>query len=207
MVQIIEYAIKRGIPVWRVSAAEITSKARTEAPQGVIAHAERIRATEFSTLLDDPLAFLVALDGVTDPRNLGAIIRSAVAAGATAIVLPAHRSAHITPAAAKAAAGAIEHIAISIVGGIPAAIDRAKRAGVWSVGLVSEGTSELFGLKILDGPVMLVLGAEGAGISPLARKRCDVLANIPMIGAVDSLNVSAAATLACFEVTRSRVSR
>jgi 23S rRNA (guanosine2251-2'-O)-methyltransferase len=194
----------RGVRVRRVDPARLAAEARTDAPQGVIARAEPLVPADLDDLLGDPAAFLVALDGVTDPGNLGAVLRVAGASGATGVLVPRHRAALVTPAAAKAAAGAIEHVPVVPVGGIPAAIDRAKRAGVWTVGLAAESGTPLFPLAVADQPVMLVLGAEGSGLSRLARERCDVLVGIPMPGATDSLNVATAAAVACFEVVRRR---
>ena len=142
---------------------------------------------------------------MTDPQNLGAVLRSAEGAGATGVLLPKRRSAHVTPAVTKAAAGAVEHLPIALVPGIPAALERAGRAGVWAVGLDGTGDTDLFGLSLGDQPIVLVLGAEGRGLGRLTRERCDVLARIPMLGRLDSLNVSAAAALACFEVARARL--
>ncbi len=168
----------------------------------------RLRAplpsVDVDVLLDGSDAFLVALDGVTDPRNLGAVLRCAETAGATGVVLPRHRSARVTPAVTKAAAGAIEYLPIASVAGIPAMLDRASRKGVWSVGLDEGGSQSLFDLNLTDQPIVLVLGAEGRGLARLTRDRCDVLAHIPMRGRVASLNVAAAAALACHEVARRR---
>jgi 23S rRNA (guanosine2251-2'-O)-methyltransferase len=120
------------------------------------------------------------------------------------VVLPRHRSARVTPAVTKAAAGAIEYLPIASVAGIPAMLDRASRKGVWSVGLDEDGSQSLFDLNLTDQPIVLVLGAEGRGLARLTRDRCDVLAHIPMRGRVASLNVAAAAALACHEVARHR---
>jgi len=187
-----------------VSGVELEELARTQAPQGVIAHAVPVVEADVDTLLAHPRAFIVALDGVTDPGNLGAIIRTAESAGATGIVLPRHRAAGLSPAAVKAASGAIEYLSIGLVAGIPAFLDRATRAGLWTVGLDERGTTSVFDLAVGEGPVVLVLGAEGRGLSRLARERCEVVAGIPMHGALDSLNVGAAAAVACFEITRRR---
>jgi 23S rRNA (guanosine2251-2'-O)-methyltransferase len=192
------------IPVRRVDRDALARRARTESPQGVIARAEPLPAADFDRLLADPAAFLVALDGVTDPQNLGAVLRVADAAGATGVVLPRHRSASVTPAGAKAAAGAIEKVPVATVAGIPAALERASRAGVWSVGLDTSGDASVFGLELADRAVVLVLGAEGRGLSRLTRERCDTLVHIPMRGAVESLNVATAAAVACYEVVRRR---
>jgi len=151
-----------------------------------------------------PSAFLVALDGVTDPQNLRVVLRAAETAGATGIVLPLHRAAHLTPAAAKAAAGAIEYLPIAAVAGIPAVIIQAARADVWTIGLDADGDVPIDDLTIADRPLMLVLGAEGRGLSRLARERCDVVARIPMYGHVASLNVGAAAAITCATIARLR---
>jgi 23S rRNA (guanosine2251-2'-O)-methyltransferase len=187
-----------------VKPEKIEAMSRSDVHQGVLAQAAPISAADLDELLEEPDAFLVALDGVTDPQNLGAIMRSAETAGATGVLLPRHRSARITPVVAKAAAGAIEHLPIALVGGIPNALERAKRAGCWSVGLDERGEQSIFDLGLADQPMLLVLGAEGRGLARLTRERCDVLVRIPMHGHLESLNVAAAATLACHEVARRR---
>ncbi len=204
--EILDLAAQRRVHVRRAPAAQVDQRARTEVPQGVVAFAAPLRTVELDDLARDPAAFLVALDGVTDPQNLGAVMRTAETAGATGVLLPRHRAAGITPAVAKAAAGAIEHLPIAIVPGIPSALDRVARAGVWRVGLDADGTSSVFELTVADAPLVLVLGAEGRGLSRLARARCDVVASIPMRGHLASLNVSAAAAIACFEIARRRAS-
>jgi 23S rRNA (guanosine2251-2'-O)-methyltransferase len=187
-----------------VAPERLASMARSDSNQGVVATAGPLPSVDVDVLLDGSDAFLVALDGVTDPRNLGAVLRCAETAGATGVILPRHRSARITPAVTKAAAGAIEYLPIASVAGIPAMLDRASRKGVWSVGLDERGTQSLFDLNLTDQPVVLVLGSEGRGLARLTRDRCDVLAHIPMRGRVASLNVAAAAALACHEVARRR---
>jgi 23S rRNA (guanosine2251-2'-O)-methyltransferase len=187
-----------------VAPEKLEHLARTDAHQGVIALAAPLRAADFDELLARDDAFLVALDGVTDPRNLGAIIRSAETAGASGIVVGRRRAAHVTPAVTKAAAGAIEHMPIALVGGIPNALERARRAGCWTVGLDDGGDASVYDLDLADQRIMLVLGAEGRGLARLTRERCDMLVRIPVHGHVPSLNVAAAATLACHEVARRR---
>lgn len=194
-----------GVPVRFVDPSRLAAVATTEAPQGVIAHADPVPEADLDGLLADPGAFLIALDGVTDPGNLGAVLRTAEAAGVTGALLPRHRAARLSPAAVKAAAGAVEHLPLAAVAGVPAALERASRGGLWSVGLEAEGTTSVFGLEVADRPLVLVLGAEGSGLSRLARRRCDVLASIPLAGRTASLNVAAAAAVACFEVARRRV--
>jgi 23S rRNA (guanosine2251-2'-O)-methyltransferase len=187
-----------------VSAERLRAAARTDAPQGVVARADALRATDLDSLLADPRAFLVVIDGVTDPRNLGAIVRAADTAGVTGIVMAKHRSAPVSATAAKTAAGAIEYVPIALVGGIPAALERAKRAGVWCIGLDGDSGTTLSDLPFATEPLAVVLGAEGSGLGSLTRRRCDALARIPMLGRVASLNVAAAAAVACHEIARRR---
>jgi 23S rRNA (guanosine2251-2'-O)-methyltransferase len=184
--------------------AHLETMARTQAPQGVLARADPLPVAVDDDLLAAPDTFLVALDGVTDPGNLGAVLRSAEGAGATGILLPRRRSVHVTPAVTKAAAGAIEHLPIALVPGIPAALERAKRAGVWSVGLDERGEAGLFDFELGTERVLLTLGGEGRGLARLTRERCDVVLRIPMLGRLTSLNVASAAALVCYEVARRR---
>jgi 23S rRNA (guanosine2251-2'-O)-methyltransferase len=195
-------------PALRTAAAErVAAIARTDAHQGVVASAAPLVAADLDALLDDEQAFLVALDGVTDPRNLGAVMRVAETAGATGVVLPRHRSARVTPTVAKAAAGAIEYVPIALVSGIPAALDRARRAGVWSVGLDEHASQSVDDLTVADQRLVVVLGAEGSGLSRLTRDRCDVVVRVPMRGMLDSLNVATAAAVVCHVVARDRDAR
>jgi len=122
----------------------------------------------------------------------------------TGIVMPKHRSAPVSATAAKSAAGAIEYVPIAVVGGIPAALERAKRAGVWCIGLDGDAKGTLTDLPFATEPLAVVLGAEGRGLAALTRKRCDALACIPMHGSMGSLNVAAAAAVACHEIARRR---
>jgi 23S rRNA (guanosine2251-2'-O)-methyltransferase len=200
----------RNIPVRIVSARRLESIQRTETPQGVVAFAEPLQALELSDLVLETSeasarpAFLVVVDGVTDPHNLGAVLRSAECAGATGAVLPRHRAVHVTAAVTKAAAGAVEHLRIALVPGVPSALQALTELGVQTVGLDERGESSIFDLALGAEPVALVLGAEGRGLSPLTRRRCDLLARIPIHGAIPSLNVSTAAAVACYEVARKR---
>jgi 23S rRNA (guanosine2251-2'-O)-methyltransferase len=202
--EILQLAEAANVRIRRVPADQIERRARTGAPQGVVAFAAPVPTADLDDLFGDPRAFLVALDGVTDPQNLGAVMRSAETAGATGIVLPTHRAVGLTPTVAKAAAGALEYLPVAFVSGVPGALDRARRAGVWCAGLDADGEQSLYDLSVADAPLMLVLGAEGRGLSRLARARCDVVASIPMHGQLASLNVSAAAAVACTEIARRR---
>ncbi len=206
---ILQLAGEARVRVRTVPSSALRAEARSEAPQGVLAHADPLPEADLDDLWrGDPergvAPFLVVLDGITDPQNLGAILRSAVGAGATGAVLPQHRAVHVTPTVAKAAAGAVEHLPIAVVGGLAATLLRAKDAGLWLVGLDGAGTTSLFDVQLGDEPVALVLGAEGRGLGRLVAQRCDVLASIPLRGALASLNVASAAALACFEVARHR---
>lgn len=206
---ILELAAASRVTVTRVSVNRLDAAARTDAPQGVLARCAPIPEVDLDELTvrrrGHPVPFLVALDGVTDPGNLGAVLRSADGAGATGIVLPKHRAVHVTPTVAKAAAGAVEHLPMTLVGGLPTALRVLKERGFWVVGLDGVAEQSLFDLADLgDEPVVLVLGSEGSGLSRLVRERCDVVVSIPMRGALPSLNVSVAAALALFEVARRR---
>jgi len=205
--EIAELAGAAGARLRRVPPDQLERKARTDAPQGVVAFAAPVPTADVDDLLGDPGAFLVALDGVTDPQNLGAVMRTAETAGATGIVLARHRAVGITPAVTKAAAGAIEYLPVAFVSGIPGMLERAARAGVWCVGLDANGDTSVFELPVADQALVLVLGAEGRGLSRLVRTRCEVVASIPMHGSIASLNVSAAAAVACAEVARRRDGR
>jgi 23S rRNA (guanosine2251-2'-O)-methyltransferase len=203
---IVMLARERGVPVQRRPAEAISAAARTGAPQGVIAWADPVAAVALDELLGSaaagPTFFFVVLDGVTDPGNFGSLLRSAACAGVSGVVVARHRSAPLTPAAVKAAAGAVEHVPIASVGGVPAALQQLTRAHIWVVGLDPGGKEELWQAKLLDDPVALVLGSEGKGLSQLARQRCDLLVRIPQSGPLSSLNVASAAAIACFEVAR-----
>jgi len=205
---IAELAQSVGVPVQDVTRTKLHSVARTESPQGVLARAAELPETDLDGLVTAPVGgpppFLLATDGITDPGNLGALLRSAECAGVTGVVLPRHRAVHITPTVTKAAAGSIEYLRFALVGGLPTAIRHLQEAGVWVVGLDAGGARRLFDLEVADRPIALVLGAEGAGLSRLVRERCDEVVSIPLGGQLGSLNVAAAGAVACFEVARRR---
>jgi len=204
LAEIVEMAEDAGARVRNVSPEQLAARTRTEAPQGVMAYAAPIREAAVDDLLADPHAFLVALDGVTDPGNLGAILRTAETAGATGVILTRHRSARLGPTALKAAAGAVEYLPIATVAGIPAFLDQARRAEVWTVGLDADGDVGVTKLEVATGPLVVVLGAEGRGLARLTRDRCDLVASIPLHGRLDSLNVSAAAAVVLHAVAHRR---
>jgi 23S rRNA (guanosine2251-2'-O)-methyltransferase len=196
------------VPTKFVSQGKLDGAARSEAPQGVLARCAPLPEADVDALAESVNGeppFLIAIDGVTDPGNFGALLRAAECCGATGVIVPRHRSVHVTPTVAKAAAGAIEHLPIAVVGGLPAALERLAKRGVWSVGLDSGGSERIDQLALADQPVVLVLGAEGRGLSALVRRRCEVVVSIPLRGRLGSLNVAAAGAIACYEVARRRL--
>jgi 23S rRNA (guanosine2251-2'-O)-methyltransferase len=199
-------ARSRKVRVEVVGRRRLEAEALTEAPQGVLAMAAPIEPVDLEELCAPAQgdAFLVVVAGVSDPRNLGALLRSAECAGATGVVLARHRAAHLSPAAVKVAAGAVEHLSFAVVGGIPAALSTLSDLGVFSLGLAGEAHRSLFDASFGEGPVALVVGGEEKGLAPLVRKRCDLVVAIPQGGALPSLNVAAATAVACFEVARQR---
>lgn len=205
---IVEIAAARRIPVHYVGRSKLENEARSEAPQGVLAFAAELPEADLGRLLQGSGGsppFLVAVDGVTDPGNLGAIIRSCDGAGVSGVLLPRHRAVHVTPTVAKASAGAIEHVPLALVPGLPSALKQLTDHGIWIVGLDDGADRSLFEIgPLATEPVCLVLGAEGAGLARLTRERCDSIVAIPMAGGVGSLNVSAAAALATYEIARAR---
>jgi len=205
---ITELALANRVQVHDVPRRKLEDRARSEAPQGVIAFAAELEETPLAELLatrDGTKPFLVAIDGVNDPGNFGALLRCCEGAGVTGVVVPKHRSVHVTPTVVKAAAGAVEYVPMALVPGLPAAITEMKKNKVWVVGLDDSAEHSLFDIGTLaDDPVCVVLGAEGAGLSRLVRERCDMVVSIPMHGSLSSLNVSAAAALATYEVVRAR---
>jgi 23S rRNA (guanosine2251-2'-O)-methyltransferase len=206
-----ELAAQRRVPVESVPRARLDSQARTDAPQGVVALARPLDPVPLVDLVrpakDGTPPFLLVAAGITDPRNLGALLRSAECAGVGGVVLPRHRSARLSATVTKTAAGAIEHLSFAVVGGIPTALQELGDLGVWSIGLAGEADQSLYDLPLGDGPVALVVGSEEKGLAPLVRRRCDALAAIPQHGALPSLNVGVAGAVACFEVARQRATR
>ncbi len=203
-----EIARHQRVQVQEVNRKRLEAQARSEAPQGIIAFAAPLPEVPLDQLVarrPGKAPFLVAVDGVTDPGNLGALLRCCDGAGVVGVVIPRHRAVHVTPTVAKSAAGAIEHVPMCVVGGLPAALATIKQAGIWIVGLDDDAERSLFELGDLAAEgICLVLGAEGPGLSRLVRERCDLVVSIPMRGRLSSLNVSAAAALATYEVARHR---
>ena len=197
-------AQRQRVPVQVISMSRLDREARTEGHQGVMAIAARLETVGLETLLTNKRPFLLVCDGVTDPRNLGAMLRSADGAGVTGVVVPRHRTARISPSVTKTAAGAIEYLTFCDVGGIPAAIDQLNKAGVLTVGLAGESNDSIYDLDLGLTPVALIVGGEEKGLSTLTRKRCAAVVSIPQLGKISSLNAGVAVSVAAFEVARQR---
>jgi 23S rRNA (guanosine2251-2'-O)-methyltransferase len=171
--------------------------------QGVAAELKPRRDWTLKQLLDTNPSLLIALDGIQDPQNLGAILRSAEVAGSDGAILPEHRSAPISPAAAKASSGASELLPIAKVSGLPSAIAEVKRAGIWCVALDPRGEMLTWEFDFTQ-DVCVVVGGEGAGVHRLVKERCDARVRLPVKGHIASLNASAAAAAVLYEVMRQR---
>jgi 23S rRNA (guanosine2251-2'-O)-methyltransferase len=180
----------------------LTELAGTSDHQGVVARVEPYPYADAWELARAPEPLLVCLDQVTDPRNLGAVARSAEGAGATGIVLPAHRSARVTAAVARASAGAVEHLPIAVVPNLAKYLADVKGPELWVYAADADGVSMWD--ADLAGGLALVFGAEGKGLRPLVRRQCDGAVSIPLAGRVESLNVSVAAAVLLYEVRRRR---
>lgn len=205
--ELLANAEQAGIPIRRVSDAELDRESGGSSHQGVIAEVSERRVYELQDLIDDalarPPALIVVLDGIEDPHNFGAILRTCDAVGAHGVVRQTRHSAPLTAATGKASAGALAHVKIADVVNVARAVDELKEARIWTVGLAGDARSS-YDKMDLSLPTAFVLGAEGTGLRRLVRERCDLLANIPMLGHVESLNVSVAAGVVLFEAVRQR---
>ncbi|HTI41171.1 MAG TPA: 23S rRNA (guanosine(2251)-2'-O)-methyltransferase RlmB [Vicinamibacterales bacterium] len=203
--QLLALAAERGVRVKRVPADVLERESRRGVHQGVLADVEKSDDYSVDQIVGSASGapLVVVLDGIEDPHNLGAILRTADAAGVDGVVIQSRRSAARDGVAAKASAGALAHVKIAEVVNIARAVEELKEAGVWTVGLAGEGP-EPYNAVDFTLPTAVVLGAEGAGLRRLVRERCDRLASIPMRGHVSSLNVSVAAGIVLFEALRQR---
>jgi 23S rRNA (guanosine2251-2'-O)-methyltransferase len=203
LAEVIRLAKARGVPLHFVPRRKLDLMARDH--QGAVLH---LAAAEFSSLeeiLSSPrIPFLVLLDEVEDPQNLGAIIRSAECAGATGVILPERRSAGLTDAVMEVSAGAAAHLKVARVTNLARTMEELKPKGLWFVG-AEAGQKELWYEFDYTGPVGIVLGSEGRGLRRLVREKCDKVLSIPVCGRVNSLNVAAAAAIFFFEVARQRL--
>jgi 23S rRNA (guanosine2251-2'-O)-methyltransferase len=183
---------------------DLTERAGTRDHQGIVASVEPYRYADAYELAAQPQPLLAVLDRVTDPRNLGAVCRSADGAGATGVIVPAHGSAVVTPAVARSSAGAIEHLPVAVVTNLARYLEEVKGPDLWVYGATGdEGATPMWDADLAGG-LALVFGAEGKGLRPLVRRMCDGLISIPMHGRVESLNVSVAAAVLLYEARRRR---
>lgn len=201
-------AKEKNIPYQFVERKKLDSLAEKNTHQGIIAQTGIKDYVEWEELLqiaaekkEDPL--LIILDNLEDPHNLGAILRTADAVGAHGLIIPKHRSVPLTAGVARASAGAIEHIPVARVTNLATTLERLKEKGVWIVG-TEAGVKQYYFNADLKGPLALVLGSEGKGMTRLVKEKCDFLVSIPMLGRVNSLNVSVAGALLLYEITRQR---
>ncbi|MGB3683226.1 MAG: 23S rRNA (guanosine(2251)-2'-O)-methyltransferase RlmB [Rubrobacteraceae bacterium] len=196
-------AKRRGVRVKRASRQEIEEHTDGALHQGLAARVGPYPYSGLEEILSSDNPLILVLDGVTDPRNLGAVLRVAEATGAGGVVIPKDKAVGVTAAAVKASAGASEHVRVARETNLRRAIDRMKDAGLWAFAAEGEGQTLHTGLD-MAGPVALVLGSEGKGVRRLVREGCDGTVSIPMLGAVDSLNVSVAAAVLLYEAGRQR---
>jgi 23S rRNA (guanosine2251-2'-O)-methyltransferase len=200
------YARDHGARVERLPRSELDRVARGVRHQGAIAFASELEVTPLEAVPLDGAALVVALDEIQDPQNFGAVIRSAVAMSAGAVVWPEHRSAPLSPATFRASAGAIEHAVLCRVPSLPPALESLHERGLHVVGLDLEGPTAIDRVD-LTGPVAIVVGAEGKGLRKTVKRACDTLARLPMPGPIGSLNASVAVAIALYECVRQRGAR
>jgi 23S rRNA (guanosine2251-2'-O)-methyltransferase len=187
----------------RADASQLAYRAGSEDHQGVVAEVGPYPYADAHDLLEPEEALIVVLDQIQDPRNLGAVSRVAECAGATGIVIPERRSAEVTPVAAKASAGAVEHLPIAQVRNIADFLDEAKKAGAWVYGAAADAQAS-YDEPDYKGRVVLVMGSEGKGLRPRVADHCDQLISLPILGRIESLNVSTAAAAILYGILQSR---
>lgn len=204
--KIIRLAEQRGVPVHRRDKNDLTRMCASSHHQGIALEVEPFRYTDLDDLLKSVAqsgapGFLLVLDGIQDPHNLGALIRSAACAGADGVVIPRDRACGVTATVEKSSAGAAEILPVAQVVNIAQTLESLKATGYWVYGLAGEVSHLLYREKF-SGNCVLVIGGEGEGIRPLVRKQCDVVMSIPHYGGVSSLNASVAGGIALFEMAR-----
>jgi 23S rRNA (guanosine2251-2'-O)-methyltransferase len=211
--EIVQLARKQGVPVRFEDRGQIDRLANSKDHQGVVALAAARAAASLEDILANAnvnghaqLGLIVLLDGVEDPHNLGAIVRTALAAGAHGVVIPERRAAGLTDTVARASAGALAHLPVAKVTNLVRTMEELKEAGYWLVGLDEQGEKNYTEVDYTS-PVGIVLGSEGQGLHELTRKRCDFVVSLPTTGPVKSLNVSVAAGVVLFEAIRQRRTR
>ena len=205
MKEIISIANARSLPIAELTKQELSRLAGVDSVhQGVILQVPPYVYSNPHDLLVGKTPLVIACDGITDPRNLGAIIRSAAAFGASGVLIPSRRSVGMTPAAWKTSAGAAARIPVAMAPNLNASLKEYQKAGLFVVGLDGDGDVSLPDLELADQPLVVVVGAEGKGISQLVRKTCDQVVSIPISSSVESLNASVAASLALYEISKRR---
>lgn len=202
-------AREKGIVVVEADRRKLDGMSRTHAHQGVIALAAMREYVSVQSLLDaaaekGEAPLLVVCDEISDPHNLGAILRTAECAGAHGVIIPKRRSAGLTAIVGKTSAGAVSYMPVARVSNLPATLEELKKKGVWVYGTATEGTTSLYDAD-LKGPAAIVIGSEGSGMGRLVREKCDFLVSIPMKGHISSLNASAAAAILLYEAVRRRM--
>jgi len=210
LAEVVALARRAGVKVSYRTREQLTAIAGSEQHQGVVARVASVEYVDLTALLAVPVergepAFFVALDQVQDPRNFGALLRTAESFGAHGVIVPKHHQVGLTDAAARAAMGAVEYLSVARETNLVSALETLKKTGVWVYGATAGAAVPAWGAD-LTGPLCLVLGSEGDGLRPLVAKACDVLLTIPMRGKVGSLNVAAAGAALCYEVARQRSS-
>jgi 23S rRNA (guanosine2251-2'-O)-methyltransferase len=211
LAEVVALARRAGVKVSYRTRDQLSAIAGSDDHQGVVA---RVAAVEYQTV-DDVLAlagaagspaFLVALDRIQDPRNFGAVLRTAESFGVQGVVVPKHHQVGLTDVAARTAMGAVEHVAVARETNLVSALEKIKQSGIWVYGAAVSGGEPPWKVD-LTGPLCLVLGGEGDGLRPLVARTCDGLLTVPMTGEVGSLNVAAAGAVLCYEVSRQRLSK
>lgn len=201
---ILKKAKERGLQIHRRDREDLTRMCGSSHHQGVVLHVAPFPYCELEDLMSlEGEGFVLVLDGIQDPHNLGALIRTAACAGATGVIIPKDRACGITATVEKSSAGAVETVPVARVTNICTALDTLKTKGYWVYGLAGEAGSSLYSVKF-SGNIVLVVGGEGDGIRQLVKKRCDAVVAIPHYGGVGSLNASVAGGIAMFEVARKR---
>jgi 23S rRNA (guanosine2251-2'-O)-methyltransferase len=207
--KLLHLAKEKGVPVRQREKSDLSRLCGTEHHQGVALRAEAFAYAGVEDILEGwrnsgGSGLIVVLDGVQDPHNLGALIRSAACAGAHGVIIPRDRAAGVTATVEKCSAGAVETVPVAQVANIAQTLEELKREGYWIFGAVGGATSSLYG-QDFRGDVVVVIGGEGEGIRPLVRKKCDHLVSIPIMGGVNSLNASVAGGVILFEIVRQRI--
>lgn len=204
---ILKFTAEHGVPLLQVTRAELDRVTGGLVHQGVAVQLPAYEYADAEDVLADALdvdGIVVALDGVTDPRNLGAIVRSAAAFGAQGVIIPSRRSASMTAAAWKTSAGAAARLPIAMATNLNRALEQASKMGFTIIGLAGEGEVPVSGAPGVDGPLVIVVGSEDEGLARLVREHCDALVSIPIASGIESLNASVAAAVALYEVSQQR---